>query len=190
MRTSQGLQGYLWEWGWEWRHDGEVLNTSNCWPRLCTNWIVLSTGKTTIQLIRETNNCVIHWIGLSNLWSFEARYVNPGCLDKNFAPCVSLCAQGYMYTRRKKNLQYSSLPFRQAVLTFCMLVHIEQCLDKYDWVRNWLGRLVLAHWASLTDVLWGSSRVPNPLKSADLSGKKRRAITADFQIWQVHIGPC
>ena len=51
--------------------------------------------------------------------------MNPGCLDKNFAPCVSLCAQGYMYTRRKKNLQYSSLPFRQAVLTFCMLVHIE-----------------------------------------------------------------
>ena len=119
MRTSQVLQGYLWEWGWEWRHDGEVLNTSNCWPCLCTNWTALSTGKITIQSIRGTNNyCVIHWIeiypvdiGLSNLWSFEARYVNPGCLDKNFAPCVSLFTQGDMHTRRKKNLQYSSLPF-------------------------------------------------------------------------------
>ena len=45
---------------------------------------------------------------------------------------------------------------------------LNMCLDKYDWVRNWLGGLVLAHWASLTDVLWGSSRVP---KSANLSGK-------------------
>ena len=121
MRTSQGLQGYLWEWGLEWRHDGEVLITSNWWPCLCTNWIALSTGKTTIQSIRGTNNCVIHWIEIYPV----DRYVNPGCLDKNFAPCVSLFAQGYMYTRCKKNLQYSSLSFRQAVLTFCMLVHIE-----------------------------------------------------------------
>ena len=28
-----------------------------------------------------------------------------------------------------------------------------------------------------------------PTKSADLSGKKRRKITADFQIWEVLFGP-
>ena len=36
--------------------------------------------------------------------------------------------------------------------------------------------------ASHVDVLRGSSRVPAPQTSADLSGKKRRPITADFQI--------
>ena len=36
--------------------------------------------------------------------------------------------------------------------------------------------------ASHADVLRGSSRVPAPRTSADLSGKKRRPITADFQI--------
>ena len=35
----------------------------------------------------------------------------------------------------------------------------------------------------------GSSRVPAPRTSADLSGKKRRPVTADFQIWEVHFGP-
>ena len=35
--------------------------------------------------------------------------------------------------------------------------------------------------ASYADVLRGSSRVPAPLTSADLSGKKRTTITADFQ---------
>ena len=43
--------------------------------------------------------------------------------------------------------------------------------------------------ASHADVLRGSSRVPAPRTSADLSGKKRRPITADFQIWEVHFGP-
>lgn len=42
---------------------------------------------------------------------------------------------------------------------------------------------------SPADVLRGSSRVPAPLTSADLSGKKRRPIAADFQIWEVHVGP-
>ena len=41
---------------------------------------------------------------------------------------------------------------------------------------------------SHADVLKGSSRVPAPRTSADLSGKKRRPITADFQIWEVHFG--
>ena len=39
------------------------------------------------------------------------------------------------------------------------------------------------------DVVRGSSRVPTPQMSADLSWKKRRPITADFQIWEVHFGP-
>ena len=39
------------------------------------------------------------------------------------------------------------------------------------------------------DVLRGSSHIPAPRTSADLSGKKRRPITADFQIWEVHFGP-
>ena len=39
------------------------------------------------------------------------------------------------------------------------------------------------------DVLRGSSRVPAPRTSADLSGKKRRPVTADFHIWEVHFGP-
>ena len=44
--------------------------------------------------------------------------------------------------------------------------------------------------ASHADVLRGSSSVPAPLTSADLSGKKRRPITADFKIWEVHFaGP-
>ena len=43
--------------------------------------------------------------------------------------------------------------------------------------------------ASHADVLRGSSRVPSPRTSADLSGKKRRPITADFQNWEVHFGP-
>ena len=43
--------------------------------------------------------------------------------------------------------------------------------------------------ASHADVLRGSSFVPAPRTSADLSGKKRRPITADFQIWEVHFGP-
>ena len=42
--------------------------------------------------------------------------------------------------------------------------------------------------ASHADVLKGSSRVPSPRMSADLSGEKRRPITADFQIWEVHFG--
>ena len=43
--------------------------------------------------------------------------------------------------------------------------------------------------ASHADVLRGSSRVPAPRTSADLSGEKRKPITADFQIWEVHFGP-
>ena len=44
--------------------------------------------------------------------------------------------------------------------------------------------------ASHADVLRGSSSVPAPLTSADLSGKKRRPITADFKIWEVYFaGP-
>ena len=39
--------------------------------------------------------------------------------------------------------------------------------------------------ASQADVLRGSSRIPAPLTSADVSGKKRRPITVDFQIWEV-----
>ena len=39
------------------------------------------------------------------------------------------------------------------------------------------------------DVLGGSSHVPAPRTSADLSGKKPRPITADFQIWEVHFEP-
>ena len=42
--------------------------------------------------------------------------------------------------------------------------------------------------ASHGDVLRGSSRVPVPQKSAESSGKKRRPITAHFQIWEVHFG--
>ena len=38
---------------------------------------------------------------------------------------------------------------------------------------------------SNADVLRGSSRIPAPLTSADVSGKKRRPITVDFQIWEV-----
>ena len=43
--------------------------------------------------------------------------------------------------------------------------------------------------ASHADVLRGLSCVPAPRTSADLNGKKRRPITADFQIWEVHFGP-
>ena len=43
--------------------------------------------------------------------------------------------------------------------------------------------------ASHTDVLRGPSHIPAPLMSADLSGKKCRPITADFQIWELHFGP-
>ena len=45
--------------------------------------------------------------------------------------------------------------------------------------------------ASHAHVLRGSSRVPARRTSADLSEKKkkRRPITADFQIWEVHFGP-
>ena len=43
--------------------------------------------------------------------------------------------------------------------------------------------------ASHAEVLRGSSRVSSPRMSADLSGKKGRPITADFQIWEVHFGP-
>ena len=42
---------------------------------------------------------------------------------------------------------------------------------------------------SHADVPRGSSRVPAPRTSADLSRKKRRRIAADFQIWEVHFGP-
>ena len=43
--------------------------------------------------------------------------------------------------------------------------------------------------ASHTDVLRGSPRIPTLRTFADLSRKKRRPITADFQIWKVHFGP-
>ena len=43
--------------------------------------------------------------------------------------------------------------------------------------------------ASHADVLRDSSRFPAPQTPADLSGKRRRPITADFQIWEVHFGP-
>ena len=36
---------------------------------------------------------------------------------------------------------------------------------------------------------WGLVTLPAPRTSADLSGKKRRPITADFHIWEVHFGP-
>ena len=45
------------------------------------------------------------------------------------------------------------------------------------------------HVASQADILRGSSRVPAPRASADLSGRKPRPITADLQIWEVHFGP-
>ena len=46
-----------------------------------------------------------------------------------------------------------------------------------------VGHIIASH----EDVLRGSSRVPAPLTSADhdVSGKKPRPITADFQIWEV-----
>ena len=43
--------------------------------------------------------------------------------------------------------------------------------------------------ASQADVLRGLSQVLAPWTSANLSRKKRRLITADFQIWEVHFGP-
>ena len=43
--------------------------------------------------------------------------------------------------------------------------------------------------ASHADVLRDSSRFAAPRTPADLSGKRRRPITADFQIWEVHFGP-
>ena len=43
--------------------------------------------------------------------------------------------------------------------------------------------------ASPADIPRRASSVPSPGTSADLSGKKRRPITADFQIWEVHFGP-
>ena len=43
--------------------------------------------------------------------------------------------------------------------------------------------------ASPADILRGASRVPAPRTAADLSRKKRRPMTADFQIWEVHFGP-
>ena len=43
--------------------------------------------------------------------------------------------------------------------------------------------------ASPADILRRASRVPSPRTSPDLSGKKRRPITADFRIWEVHFGP-
>ena len=43
------------------------------------------------------------------------------------------------------------------------------------------GHIIASH----ADVLRGSSRIPAPLTSADVSGKKRRPITVDFQIWEV-----
>ena len=43
--------------------------------------------------------------------------------------------------------------------------------------------------ASHVDVLRGSSSVPVPLTSVDSSSKKRRPITAHFQLWVVHFGP-
>ena len=43
--------------------------------------------------------------------------------------------------------------------------------------------------ASPADILRRASRVPSPRTCADLSGKKRRPITADCQIWEVHFGP-
>ena len=57
------------------------------------------------------------------------------------------------------------------------------------WSENTLLILVWIRVASHADVFRGSSRVPGPRTSADLSGKKRRPITADFQIWEVHFGP-
>ena len=46
-----------------------------------------------------------------------------------------------------------------------------------------VGHIIASH----EDVLRGSSRVPAPLTSADhdVSGKKRRPVTADFQIYEV-----
>ena len=46
-----------------------------------------------------------------------------------------------------------------------------------------VGHIIASH----ADVLRGSSRIPAPLTSADhdVSGKKPRPITADFQIWEV-----
>ena len=43
--------------------------------------------------------------------------------------------------------------------------------------------------ASPTDILRAASPVPAPRTSADLSRKKRTPITADFQIWEVYLGP-
>ena len=46
-----------------------------------------------------------------------------------------------------------------------------------------VGNIIASH----ADLLRGSSRIPTPLTSADhdVSGKKPRPITADFQIWEV-----
>ena len=46
-----------------------------------------------------------------------------------------------------------------------------------------------AHIASRADILGGSSSVPAQKTSPESSGKKRRPITAHFQICEVHSGP-
>ena len=64
-----------------------------------------------------------------------------------------------------------------------------------SWNKSYVNELPDWDWAwsdgiaSHADVLRGSSRVPAPRTSADLGGKQRRPITADFQIWKVHFGP-
>ena len=47
----------------------------------------------------------------------------------------------------------------------------------------------MAKVASHAVVLRGLSRLSAPLTSAEPKGKKRRPVTAHFQIWEVHFRP-
>ena len=74
---------------------------------------------------------------------------------------------------------------RNIILNYTVEVTLSQ--HPLDSEKSW--HTVTGALASHADVFRGSSGVPAPLKSADLSGKKRRPITADFQIWEVHFRP-
>ena len=74
---------------------------------------------------------------------------------------------------------------RNIILNYTVEVTLSQ--HPLDSEKSW--HTATGALASHADVFRGSSGVPAPLMSADLSGKKRRQITVDFQIWEVHFRP-
>ena len=129
---------------------------------------------------KKQHFCVSNWPldDRMRLWFIQ---VTPSAATCQLAIKAKIHLQGKANFTIFKDKQLKLETNRRGMHTFSVQLYTG---NGFSWLmasQYWL--------ASYTDVLRGLSCVPAPRTSADLSGKKRRPITAEFQIWEVHFGP-